>query len=94
MMLNTVKKTQKHNPQKLILVDADGVILDWEWAFSVWMEQHGFSMVDGAQFIYDIGKRYGIDHEQGRKLIKIFNEPLRKMETGDAFNLLEGVSNH
>jgi FMN phosphatase YigB (HAD superfamily) len=73
-MLNTPKKTQKHNPQKLILVDADGVLLDWEWAFSVWMEEHGFVKTEGSQFIYDIGKRYGIDHEQGRKLIKIFNE--------------------
>jgi len=72
--LNTAKKTQKHNPQSLILVDADGVLLDWEWAFSVWMEQHGFVKTEGSQFIYDIGKRYGIDHEQGRKLIKIFNE--------------------
>ena len=72
--LNTAKKTQKHNPQSLILVDADGVILDWEYAFSVWMEEHGFVKTEGSQFIYDIGKRYGIDHEQGRKLIKIFNE--------------------
>ena len=72
--MNTAKKTQKHNPQSLILVDADGVILDWEYAFSVWMEQHGFVKTEGSQFIYDIGKRYGIDHEQGRKLIKIFNE--------------------
>jgi len=72
--LNTAKKTQKHNPQSLILVDSDGVLLDWEWAFSVWMEEHGFVKTEGSQFIYDIGKRYGIDHEQGRKLIKIFNE--------------------
>ena len=72
--MNTAKKTQKHNPQSLILVDADGVLLDWEWAFSVWMEEHGFVKTEGSQFIYDIGKRYGIDHEQGRKLIKIFNE--------------------
>ena len=72
--MNTPKKTQKHNPQSLILVDADGVILDWEYAFSVWMEEHGFVKTEGSQFIYDIGNRYGIDHEQGRKLIKIFNE--------------------
>ena len=72
--MNTAKKTQKHNPQSLILVDADGVILDWEYAFSVWMEEHGFVKTEGSQFIYDIGNRYGIDHEQGRKLIKIFNE--------------------
>ena len=60
--------------KKIILTDADGVILDWEYAFDVWMQQHGFQKQDGGQFVYSIGKRYGIDVEQGKKLIKIFNE--------------------
>jgi len=59
---------------KIILTDADGVLLDWEWAFAVWMEEHGFSKQEGYQFEYDIGVRYGIGHEQGKKLIKMFNE--------------------
>lgn len=58
----------------VILVDADGVLLNWEYAFAVWMEQHGFNKVPGGEFNYDIGQRYGIEHDQGRKLIKIFNE--------------------
>ena len=60
--------------KKLILVDADGVLLDWEFAFSIWMEEHGFVKRDGHQFEYDIGNRYGIDREQSFKLIKMFNE--------------------
>ena len=60
--------------KKIILTDADGVILDWEYAFDVWMQQHGFQKQDGGQFVYNIGKRYGIDADQGKKLIKIFNE--------------------
>ena len=59
---------------KLILADCDGVLLDWEYAFSIWMEEHGFVKRDGHQFEYDIGNRYGIDWEQGKKLIKMFNE--------------------
>jgi len=59
---------------RVILTDADGVILDWEWAFHCWMEEHGFKKQEGGQFVYSIGKRYGIDDEQGKKLIKIFNE--------------------
>ena len=67
-------KNQKHNPKTLILVDADGVLLNWEYAFAIWMEQHGFAKVEGSEFEYDIGLRYNIGHEQGRKLIKMFNE--------------------
>ena len=59
---------------KIILTDADGVLLDWEYSFDVWMRQHGFNKVEGGNLKYNIGTRYGIDSEQGRRLIKIFNE--------------------
>ena len=59
---------------KIILTDCDGVLCNWEYSFDVWMQQHGFNKVDGGDLKYDISKRYGIDKEQGRKLIKIFNE--------------------
>jgi hypothetical protein len=59
---------------KIILTDADGVLLDWEYAFDVYLQTHGFNKVEGGQFKYNIGKRYGIDPDQGRKLVKIFNE--------------------
>jgi len=70
--LSNLKK--KYNPNQLILVDADGVLLNWEYAFAIWMETHGFTKVPGSEFEYDIGQRYNIDKEQGRKLIKMFNE--------------------
>jgi hypothetical protein len=50
------------------------VCLDWEYAFDVYLRQHGFNKVPDGNLKYDIGKRYGIDREQGKKLIKIFNE--------------------
>lgn len=59
---------------KIILTDVDGCLLDWEYSFDVWMRQHGFNKVEGGNLKYNIGTRYGIDSEQGRKLIKIFNE--------------------
>ena len=62
------------NKKKIILTDCDGVILDWEEGFSIWMEHHGHSKVDGYQFQYSIGDRYGLSKEQGNKLVKQFNE--------------------
>ena len=59
---------------KIILADCDGVLLDWEYAFGIWMEQHGFQRQEGGQFVYKIGDRYGISNNQGHKLIKMFNE--------------------
>ena len=62
------------NLSKLILTDCDGVCLDWEWAFNVWMGEHGFEEVPGSKLSYDMSVRYGIPKEQVRKLIRIFNE--------------------
>lgn len=60
--------------EKVILTDADGVLLDWEWAFNVWMEEHGFNVVPGGKLKYNIGQRYNISNDQGKRLIKMFNE--------------------
>jgi len=60
--------------ESIILVDADGVLLNWEYAFEIWMEQHGFEQIPGGNLDYDIGKRYGISREQTVRLIKMFNE--------------------
>ncbi len=62
------------NKEKIILTDCDGVVLDWEEGFSIWMEHHGHTKVDGYQYMYNIGDRYGITKEQGSKLVKQFNE--------------------
>jgi hypothetical protein len=62
------------NLDRLILTDCDGVCLDWEWAFNVWMQEHGFVEVPDSKLSYDMAIRYGIPKEQVRKLIKVFNE--------------------
>ncbi len=67
-------KSKWKNLDRLILVDADGVLLDWEYAFNVWVQQHGFEEVPGSKLHYDMAIRYGTSKEQIRKLIKIFNE--------------------
>lgn len=60
--------------KRTLLVDCDGVCLDWEYAFDVYLSTHGFTKIPNGDAYYGIGKRYGIDKEQGKKLIKIFNE--------------------
>jgi hypothetical protein len=67
-------KSKFKNLDRLILTDCDGVCLDWEWAFNVWMGEHGFEEVAGSKFSYDMSLRYGIPREQVVKLIRIFNE--------------------
>jgi FMN phosphatase YigB (HAD superfamily) len=62
------------NLDRLILVDSDGVLLDWEYAFNIWMQEHGFEEVPGSKFSYETSERYGIPKEQVRKLIRLFNE--------------------
>lgn len=69
-----MKSKMRHRNRQLILTDIDGVCLDWEYAFDIYLQQHGFNKVEGGNLKYDIGKRYGIDSVQGKKLIKIFNE--------------------
>lgn len=57
---------------KVILTDADGVLLNWEYAFGCWMQDRGFERV--RKDVYDICERYNIDKPQAKGLIKIFNE--------------------
>ena len=66
------KKYRKRND--IILTDCDGVCLDWEYAFNIWMQEHGFTEVEGSKLNYDMSIRYDIPKEQVKKLIKIFNE--------------------
>jgi FMN phosphatase YigB (HAD superfamily) len=62
------------NLNQLILTDVDGVLCDWEWAFNIWMQEHGFEEVEGSKLNYDMAVRYNISREQVVKLIRIFNE--------------------
>ena len=59
---------------KIILTDIDGVVLDWEEGFNVWMQHHGHNLTEGYQYVYDVGTRYGITKQTSRSLIKQFNE--------------------
>ena len=56
----------------MILTDCDGVLLNWEYAFDVWMNDKGYSLV--SQMVYETNERYGIPYAKSKELIKFFNE--------------------
>lgn len=61
--------TQYH---KVILTDADGVLLNWGYAFDVWMNEKGYRVSD--KFAYDITELYGIPKAEAKRLVRDFNE--------------------
>lgn len=58
---------------KIILTDIDGVVLDWEEGFTIWMDYNGHQLVDDYQYKYDVAKRYGLNKETSDKLVRQFN---------------------
>lgn len=59
---------------KIIVVDCDGVLLNWEYAFCIWMEQHGHTQIKNGNKEYNIAKRFSISEDVGKNLVKQFNE--------------------
>lgn len=60
--------------EKVILTDADGVLLDWAYAFTQWMDRHGYVEVENGGSYYDVGTRYGLDDKEKNRLVRMFNE--------------------
>jgi hypothetical protein len=61
--------------KKLILTDADGVLLDWEWAFHVWMQERGYVPKSNSKNSYYLHDHFeDLDLKESKKLIRIFNE--------------------
>ena len=60
---------------KLILTDADGVILDWEWAFSVWMQERGYTLTADNKKSYYLHDHYNeLEERDSKKVVRTFNE--------------------
>ena len=59
---------------KRIILDCDGVLLDWAYAFDVWMIEHGYSKISNTNQYYEQTRRYGISQVEAVSQIKRFNE--------------------
>ena len=58
---------------KIILVDCDGVLCDWGYAFTQWMEHtKGFKTVDDDK--YNVGERFGLTTAEGKAMVREFND--------------------
>lgn len=60
--------------KKLLLVDADGVLFDWEWGFDRFMQSQGYEIQPGGQDEYEIDRRYRCNKSTAKEKIKEFNE--------------------
>lgn len=61
--------------EKIILTDADGVLLDWEWAFRVWMLERGYTLTEDNKSSYYLHHHFNeLTQPEAKKLVKIFNE--------------------
>jgi len=60
--------------KKVIVTDVDGVLLNWEDAFQIWMEHQGFERVKGHQFIYNAAEQFGLNATEGKKWVRLFNQ--------------------
>ncbi len=57
---------------KLILTDADGVLLDWEWAFSVWMQERGYTLTADNKKSYYLHHHYNeLEEKDAKRLLRL-----------------------
>jgi FMN phosphatase YigB (HAD superfamily) len=57
---------------KLLLVDCDGVLFDWEYAFDQWMKRHGYAV--SVPNVYKMTTKYCLEEKEANRLIRMFNE--------------------
>ena len=50
--------------KKIIVTDVDGVLLNWEDAFQIWMQHQGYEKVKKHQFIYNAAEQFGLRKDE------------------------------
>jgi hypothetical protein len=58
---------------KTILIDCDGVCLDWEEAFLVWMQHKGYTPAADYKQRYSIDRWFDFDKAKGKTMVMEFN---------------------
>lgn len=60
--------------QKIILTDADGVLVEWNTGFANWMTAKGYPQKPNTETEYSMAIRHGISTHEAHEFIKEFNE--------------------
>jgi len=60
--------------KKIILTDADGVLVTWLDGFEVFMFNKGYRVLPYTNHIYSMAERYNISYDKSRELVQEFNE--------------------
>jgi len=58
--------------ENIILVDCDGVLCDWEYSFTQWMNHKGYPTSDSTQ--YNVAKRFNLAGDFGKNVVAEFND--------------------
>jgi hypothetical protein len=59
---------------KIILSDCDGALLDWQYAFNVWMQDRGHEIRNEESQSYYLHHHYDLSEDTITKLVRQFNE--------------------
>lgn len=61
--------------KRLILCDVDGCLLDWEWAFNIWMSERGWKQRPNSKDYYTISDQFeNLTNPEAKKFTRLFNE--------------------
>ena len=84
--------------EKIIVADCDGVLLNWEYAFCIWLEAKGYTQLPDGNKEYNLAKRFGISGNK-RKTIKCYdvdnytNSLYLRFEVKDKPGVLSKITN-
>jgi len=64
----------QNDMEKVIVTDVDGVLLNWGYAFDVWMKQEGYNKASDEWKHYCVSEQYGIPLADAKRQINYFNQ--------------------